>query len=422
MEPHARHDRLDAVSVLYPAMSRGKRGYVFRLCAVLTEEVDIQVLRSSVRALAPQFPILYTHLKKTFFSYVHVPASDFDVVSQREPCLILPELYDSDKPSFRLYCEKHRITMDVFHANADGAAAIQYLQALLAEYYARAGDGGAPVPPASAEAVADDYLRHFDKRKNGLLTEKKSFSFRLAPKEGYVRLSCMSIDLEGVRARVKPAGFTVNDYLVAALYLAIVRSAHPPAGAPEICLSVPINLRPFFDSVTQRNFACYANVRLSGTDSLDDAMRSVHEQMQAAVQREHLLCGIAAIVKTTNHFFVRFTPRVLREYIIRNVYRFIAGRGVTTTLSNLGLQRPAPAVAEKLVRFEMYLGAGGGGMNASAVGCKGQVSMCVSASSEDRCIERELGALLRADGIAFTVSEQEFQSFQKIREQGSGAD
>ena len=52
------YERLDAVSMLYPALSFGRRGYLFRLCAVLTEAVDAQVLGVSVRALRPRFPVL----------------------------------------------------------------------------------------------------------------------------------------------------------------------------------------------------------------------------------------------------------------------------------------------------------------------------------------------------------------------------
>ena len=36
-----------------------------------------------------------------------------------------------------------------------------------------------------------------------------------------MRLTCFSIDLGGIKGRIKPEGFTVNDYLAAALFLAI---------------------------------------------------------------------------------------------------------------------------------------------------------------------------------------------------------
>lgn len=377
------YERLDAVSMLYPALSFGRRGYLFRLCAVLTEAVDAQVLGVSVRALRPRFPVLYTHLKKTFLGYVHVPAKDLDIIGREEPYLTLPELYDTAKPAFRIYCEGNRITMDVFHANADAGAAIAYLQQLLEDYCVRM-EGREPcaAAPASEAELADDYLRNF------------------------------------IKGRIKPEGFTVNDYLAAALFLAIALGVQIPKGAPDVSLSIPINLRPFFGSVTQRNFSYYVNVRIPVVADMEQALRCIHRQVREATQRDRLLSGIAATVKTANHIFIRYTPRVVKEFMIRRVYRVIAGTGMTTTLSNLGFQKPAPVVEKKLNRFEMYLGAGGGGMTASAVGCGQAVSLCISASSQNRCVEHALEAILRKDGIPFTANEQEFRNFQKIKENG----
>lgn len=411
------YERLDAVSMLYPALSFGKRGYLFRLCAVLTEPVDTELLGASVRALRPRFPILYTHLKKTFLGYVHVPAEDLNIIGREEPCLTLPELYNTVKPAFRIYCEGGRVTLDVFHANADAGAAIVYLQRLLEDYCMRL-EGRKPCAPAPASAaeLADDYLRNFDRRKNASFVEKQAYRFRLPPDGDYVRLTCFSIDLGGIKGRVAPEGFTVNDYLAAALHLAMARGVPIPKDAPDVSLSIPINLRPFFGSVTQRNFSYYVNVRIPVSAGMEQALRCVHRQVRAAMQRDRLLAGIAATVKTANNVFVRYTPRAVKEFVIRRIYRVIAGTGLTTTLSNIGLQRPAPVLAKRLVRFEMYLGAGGGGMTAAAVGCGQAVSLCVSASSQNRCVERALEAILREDGIPFTLSKQEFRDFQKLRE------
>lgn len=75
---------------------------------------------------------------------------------------------------------------------------------------------------------------------------------------------------------------------------------------------------------------------------MEQALRCIHRQVREATQRDRLLSGIAATVKTANHIFIRYTPRVVKEFMIRRVYRVIAGTGMTTTLSNLGFQKPAP--------------------------------------------------------------------------------
>ena len=57
-------------------------------------------------------------------------------------------------------------------------------------------------------------------------------------------------------------------------------------------------------------------------------------------------------------------------------------------------------------------------MTASSVGCGQAVSLCISASSQNRCVEHALEAILRKDCIPFTANEQEFRNFQKIKENG----
>lgn len=172
-------------------------------------------------------------------------------------------------------------------------------------------------------------LRNFDRTKNASFVEKQAYRFRLLPDGDYVRLTCFSIDLGGIKGRIKPEGFTVNDYLAAALFLAIALGVQIPKGAPDVSLSIPINLRPFFGSVTQRNFSYYVNVRIPVVADMEQALRCIHRQVREATQRDRLLSGIAATVKTANHIFIRYTPRVVKEFMIRRVYRVIAGTGMT---------------------------------------------------------------------------------------------
>ena len=92
--------KIDSVSNLYPAMG----GYVFRLCAVLRKDVDAALLRRAVRHVAPQFPIMCSHLERTFMSYVHVAATDLDVVSYGEPPIRNPDMFDTKSRASACMC------------------------------------------------------------------------------------------------------------------------------------------------------------------------------------------------------------------------------------------------------------------------------------------------------------------------------
>lgn len=394
--------KIDSVSNLYPAMG----GYVFRLCAVLREDIDAALLRRAVRHVAPQFPIMCSHLERTFMSYVHVAATDLDVVSYGEPPIHSPDMFDTEKPSFRLYVRGKRLAMDVFHGNADGAAAVTFLKALTTAYCCFAA--GVPAPPAivpKAEVLEDPYKQYYKPAKAASLLEKESYRMRLpVPKNGgfYVRFSSFSMQVSDIKPVTKPHGCTVNDFLCAAVYFAILRATDAEKSGLPVTISVPLDLRTFYGSQTQRNFAFYINVRLHASECANDfvrAMQSVHSQVRAAAAEKGVRAGVATTYLAANNPATRLVPRAVREHAIRKVYRHVAGNSITTTLSNLGahtLEGPAKDMVE---RFEIYLGAGYGGINTSAVGLGDEVTLCVACGSDSTVYEQALLDVLKEQGV-----------------------
>ena len=93
------HYETDSVSFMYPALG----GLIYRLSAVAKAPVQIDVLRTALEGLQPRFPIMCSHLERTFFGYRHIPATDFDVITAGEPFFQKPDLFDTQKPAFRMY-------------------------------------------------------------------------------------------------------------------------------------------------------------------------------------------------------------------------------------------------------------------------------------------------------------------------------
>ena len=394
---------IDSVSNMYPAMG----GYVFRLCAVLFEglEFDAAVLRRAVRHVAPQFPVMCSHLVKTFFGYRHVPARDLDVVAFGEPPVRNPEMFDTDKPCFRLYIRGRRLAMDVFHANADGVAAVTFLKALLTAYADM--QKGRPVLPAVVPPerdLLDPYKLYYKPVKPAKLLEKPAFWGALpAPKNGnyYIRFSTFTMDAADLRRQTKPQGFSINDFLSAAVYFAILRATDAGKSDLPVSLSVPIDLRAFFGSHTQRNFAYYTNIRFDrdvcGAD-FARAMQTAHDGVRKAAGEAGVRAGVATTYLAANNPVTRFSPRAAREFAIRKAYRHVAGGSITTTLSNLGAHRLDGAAGELVERLELYLGAGYRGFNTSAVGLNGRVTLCTACGTDSPALEKALLDVLETRG------------------------
>lgn len=409
--------KIDSVSNLYPALG----GHVYRLCVSLKDAVERETLQKALSNMPARFPIMCSHLERTFFGYCHVAATDYDIISEGEPFIRHPEMFDTEKPSFQLYIRGNRIAMDVFHGNGDGSAAIEFLKALVADYLLlRAGQPPVQSKPPREEDLKDPYVQYYKRAKPASLLEKGSYHLHLSyPADyWYSRFSCISADLKQAKQYARSIGCTINDLLCGVLTLAIFQNTDAKDSEFPVTLSAPIDLRKHYGSHSQRNFAFYSNMRLKAEDAVDleTVTKRVHTLMQSATSAEALQRGVAVTYKAANNPAVQWTPRALREFVIRKAYRHVAGGGITTTLSNIGYHTLPPEVADQVERFEMYLGPGRGSINAAAVGFGGQISLCITCGSEDAVLENAVCALLSACGIQTSITSHAYRNRDLIVE------
>lgn len=397
------HYETDSVSFMYPALG----GLIYRLSAVAKAPVQIDVLRTALEGLQPRFPIMCSHLERTFFGYRHIPATDFDVITAGEPFFQKPDLFDTQKPSFRMYVRGCRVTMDVYHGNGDGGAGMRFLAALMADYFLLLR-GKPPVnaPLPDDEALCDPYKRYYTPAKPAKLLEKDSYDLRISyPKEYWIsRFSCISVNLAELKAFAKPRGLTVNDVLAGTVALSIFRETDAKDGDLPVTVSAPIDLRKQYGSNSQRNFVFFSNVRTTKDCAVDleTISKQVHSLMQSATTPEAMRRGIALTYLGANNFIVKYSPRSLRERTVRKGYRHVSGHSITTTLSNVGYYTLPEEVADDLERLEMWLGNGRGSINTAAVGYGDRVSLCVTCGSEETVLEDQMQNILCENGIAST--------------------
>lgn len=393
----------DSVSIMYPALG----GLIYRICAVSKEPVDIALLRKAIEGMAPRFPIMCSHLERTFFGYRHVLATDYDVITEGEPFFRMPDMLDTEKPSFRVYVRGNRVTLDVYHGNGDAGAGMRFLAALMGNYFLLKRN----LPPITEplpdkEALCDPYKRYYKRAKFAKLFEKESYKMHLSYPEDYwfARFSCISVDLPTAKAFTKPRGLTVNDLLCGALALAIFETTDAKDGDLPVTISAPIDLRKQYHSESQRNFVFFANLRTTKERAvnLESAAKQIHELMQPAASPEAMRRGISLTYCAANNFVVKYCPRKLREATVRKGYRHVAGNSITTTLSNVGYQTLPDEVKGDLERFEMYLGPGRGSINAAAVGYGDKTSLCITCGSEETVIEDTVQRILSENGIKST--------------------
>ncbi|MEG2080210.1 MAG: hypothetical protein RRZ68_01440 [Oscillospiraceae bacterium] len=406
---------IDAVTTMYPALSGSKHGYVYRICVILKKEINEKAIKQAVIDLAPRFPIMYTHLKKNFLRYTQIESTDFDIVEFRKtPKLFMPELYDTNKPAFRIYCDGIRMSFDIFHANGDGTAAMIYIKTLLSHYLEVLGisseniDGIAKLNQSPTEnELKDDYLTYCEKGRKSSLNDANAFMLKYPLKEDYFRMLCIKIPVIELKSIIKPKGFTISEYLIATLYEAVKTQYDVNKTKKPIKISVPINLRQFFKSDSFRNFAYFTNVALYPKENLsfDEIMLSTKKQLQKATEMENLLNSITQASRLLKEPYMKYLPRVAKDFCIKVGYKIFGRNKMTLTFSNMGVQALPKEIKEIIDRFEIHLGSTDGYVNSAAIGFDGYISMCMCFSSEDKSLENKFIEILESDGINVTKSE-----------------
>ena len=186
---------LDDAAKIYPLSMKHDSMAVFRLSICLKEAVVPALLQMALTFTIKRFPSFATTLKKGFFwHYLDAAKRRFVVEPEVDlPCRPL-DVSGSGSQSFRvLYFEK-RISVEFFHALADGTGTMIFLNTLMAEYLRLLGvtvPAGGVIKDVDAEPLEEETENGF---KNAVAAERAS---------GFVNKS--AVQMSGRLSAAKPA-------------------------------------------------------------------------------------------------------------------------------------------------------------------------------------------------------------------------
>ena len=181
--------KLDNAAILYSALQREEYSAVYRFSAVMEERVDPAALQRAVERTMPRFPGFGVRIKKGAFWYYFEPnpaPGPFVKEDIANPCQ--PIRFSAKERLLRVFYYGPRISIELFHALADGAGALVLLKTLVAEYLRL---GGVEVPctegvldPAEApdpEEWEDAYPRYATSRARRSLKAGPAYSYTGTP-------------------------------------------------------------------------------------------------------------------------------------------------------------------------------------------------------------------------------------------------
>lgn len=344
--------RLDNNAKYYPAVTKKSNSCVFRISAILTEQVDSNVLWQAASIIIKRFPTMAVKLKKGLF-WVYFYENDNPLVVQEEsnhPCAPIMGIKENNDYLFKIMYFERRITLECFHALTDGMGAMEFLKTLVYQYLLLTGkdvqDEGLIMLPQSIpeqQEEEDGYLRYYQKGVKGSRSKlKKSSKARLIKgtvlKEGRMNVIHGVIPAAPLADYARLHGTTITGYLVTVFAQAIascdsqLSQSHRP-----VRIGIPVNLRGMFPTKTMRNFVYQTSVSLPEDSRLtfDERLESVRTQMKTAITKEHLSERINTFVGYEKMIAGRIFPWFIKKVAIDIAAKWSEG-AITALLTNLG--------------------------------------------------------------------------------------
>ena len=357
---------LDNVAKIFPAISGNITSSVYRVDVRLKEVIIPAFLEEAVNKVMPSFPAFMVRMRKGLFWYYFEHNFEKALVDEEKtyPCSRIDAAANSGY-IFKFSYFNNKISLDVFHALSDGTGAINFLIAVTSCYLQLCGKPvvdfeNLPENPINFPAMQDSFAHFFSPRQAVKPKNIKAYHIKATPRaSGNVKVIHGIMETGELIKLAKIKNVTITSYLAAVLAFSILETIPDRRSARPIRLSIPINLRRFFETETQRNFFTFITVDVETNKyrhTFDEILRLVSEQMTARTKPEYFLPRVSYYMQAEKNIFTRVTPLVIKNLALRLIYRNVGDETLTCNLSNLGKINVSPSIGEHIERFDVMSG------------------------------------------------------------------
>lgn len=336
--------RLDNYAKLFPLASTKKYKTVFRISAVLKEQIDQEILEKSVRVALNKFKFFKVRMRKGLFWYYFENNSKNPVVEEENdyPCKFIDLPLNNDY-LFQVSYFDCKINLEIFHCLTDGSSAVHFLKEIVYNYiemkYLKNSSTALTKERQIKYTSEDIYSKNYDKKIRAKREVKRAYNLkgRLLP-PGVVSVTHEYMSSNKIREVAKAKGATITQFLTATLIYAIHKAGvEKDKSKREVRIQVPVNLKKYFPSYTSSNSFSYidVNVDTNKAGSYDNILEDVKKQFAEKLTEEKLLKTIAVNLKLSNNWLLRCVPLFLKKIAVSHAHKKIRTYN-TTTLSNVG--------------------------------------------------------------------------------------
>ena len=406
--------RLDNAAKIFPPNTSEKDTKVFRFVCELKEAVDKETLQDALEKTLKLFPMYRSILRRGVFWYYFEDTEIIPEVTEerKAPCSML---YHANRRNllFEVTYYKNRINLEMYHALTDGTGALEFLKTLLFYYITMKyrDDFKDKMPKLDYDASfsqrsVDSFLKNYngDTKPNKLkLTKAYSLKER-RPIDNRMKIIEGVMSVKEILALSHRYDTTLTIYLTALFIQAIYQEMPVRSRKYPVILTVPVNLRTYFPSVTARNFFGTISIKYQfgiTNDKLEDIIAEVKLAFEHELKEENLREHMNRLSALEHNAFMRVVPLIIKDYVLRFATH-LSDRGITATLSNVGKITIAKELAPYIQMFNCFTSARRPQIGMCSFGDQLVVSFVSPFISTD--LQKNYFRMLTGEGVSITVT------------------
>lgn len=363
--------RLDLSAVVYPTLQRRSFSSVYRLSALMTENVDKDLLQLAVNKTLPRFPTYKVSMRKgLFWRYLETNNRPGPIVKEdiKNPCQPM-SFKNKGRYLIRVYYFENRISLESHHCLGDGNGGMALFNTLLAEYLKLKGNkittgynvldiNETPDP----EELEDAYMRYANADVKPARPGDESYLIRGTLEPFYTLNMIVGImNCDEVSKVAKKYNASITEYLNSVLLYALLEKQNndKPRHLKPVTLAMPVNLRRFFPSKTLRNFITMVYPSIDprlGEYTFEEIITQVHHYMRYYINDKFLRGDITTNAGTKNNPFIRVVPLFIKDIVVRHFYKSVQDKSSTAGITNMGLLKLPEDMIQHVKRFDICMG------------------------------------------------------------------
>jgi len=360
--------KLDNTANIFPVISNKNYSSVYRVSVRLKQDIVPEILQEALNMTLPWFDSFQVRLRHGLFWYYFETNKKQPIIGMEQgtPCAFFPPS-TNNQFLFKVYYFKKRISLEVFHAITDGTGSMNFLKELTCNYLKLANkeDFADSMPMTHSVDMTsnneDSYIKNFRKQNRAGYSTQQAYQMKgeklplytIGIIHGYVNINSL-IEL------CRQKSVSVTQYLTTVMIWCIYKEfLNEQPNKHPINISIPVNLRPFYDSTTTMNFFSVIAVGLQITRSdytFEEMLEIVKRQFKEQITKENFSRKIAFNVAYGKNLFIRFIPLPIKNIFVKIGY-LRSAKANSISLSNLGkIEVPEP-FKKYIEHFEVLLSA-----------------------------------------------------------------